>query len=241
MHRFYISEKITGDTAPISDSDQFHHLKHVLRLKVGDEVSVFDGEGTEYHGALERVDRDQAVLRIQSRKPAPAQKLELAIACAIPKRSRLDDIIDKLTQLGVDTIIPLRTERAIVKLDKNAGTRLERWKKIARNAAEQSQRNRLPLIPPVMSLPEVLALSKNYGLRLVPTLAGDRKPLNAILAESRPARVLVLIGPEGDFTVREIGQAVDAGFIPVSLGTSVLRVETAAIAIAAFIRLALGN
>jgi 16S rRNA (uracil1498-N3)-methyltransferase len=159
----------------------------------------------------------------------------------MPKKSRMDDIVDKLTQLGVDSIIPLETERAIVKMDKNGPNRLERWRKIARNAAEQSRRNTLPLILAAMSLPEVLAQSKNYRLKLIPSLSGDRKPLREILAESKPESVLALIGPEGDFTAQEIDQALGAGFVPVSLGATVMRVETAAIALAAYIRLALGN
>ena len=99
----------------------------------------------------------------------------------------------------------------------------------------------MPLIPAAMSLPEVLAQSKNYRLKLIPSLAGDRKPLREILAESKPESVLALIGPEGDFTAQEIDQAIGAGFVPVSLGATVMRVETAAIAVAAYIRLALGN
>jgi 16S rRNA (uracil1498-N3)-methyltransferase len=239
LHRFYVSQRITGETASISDSSQLHHLRDVLRLKIGDEVCVFDSEGTEYLGAIEKLAREQAVFRIQNRKPAPVKKWQLAVACAIPKKSRLDDIIDKLTQLGVDVIIPLETERAVVKLETKEADRLERWRKIARNAAEQSRRSSLPLIPAVLSLPKVLAQAKNYRLKLVPTLAGDRKPLREILAESKADSILALVGPEGDFTPQEIEQARAAGFIPVSLGATVLRVETAAIAIAAFIRLAL--
>ena len=241
MHRFYLPRKINGETASISDTGQMHHIRDVLRLQVGDQIALFDAEGLEYLGAIDSISREQAVVRILTRKPAPAKTCELAVACAIPKKSRMDDIVDKLTQLGVDSIIPLETERAIVKMDKNGPNRLERWRKIARNAAEQSRRNTLPLIPAAMSLPEVLAQSKNYRLKLIPSLAGDRKPLREILAESKPESVLALIGPEGDFTAQEIDQAIGAGFVPVSLGATVMRVETAAIAVAAYIRLALGN
>ncbi len=241
MHRFYLARKINGETISISDSSQIHHIRDVLRLQVGDQITLFDPEGLEYLGAIDIINREQAIVRILTRKPAPAKPCELAIACAIPKQSRMDDIVDKLTQLGVVSIIPLETERAIVKMDKNGPNRLERWRKIARNAAEQSRRNTLPLIPAAMSLPEVLAQSKNYRLKLISSLAGDRKPLREILAESKPESVLALIGPEGDFTELEIDQAIGAGFVPVSLGATVLRVETAAIAIAAYIKLALGN
>jgi 16S rRNA (uracil1498-N3)-methyltransferase len=151
----------------------------------------------------------------------------------------MDDIIDKLTQLGAAGIIPLETERVIVKLEDGHSSRLERWRKIARSAAEQSQRNTLPEISPVMTLSEVLAQSEDYDLKLIPTLTGDCRPLKSVLPSVKPARILVLIGPEGDFTPSEVEQSLQAGFVPVSLGGTVLRVETAAIAVAAYLQLAL--
>ncbi len=239
MHSFYLPEKITGDTASISDPEQLHHLRDVLRLKKGDEIIIFDSEGSEYLCTIAELNKKQATLNIKTRKTFPSSKLKLAIACAIPKQSKMDDIIDKLTQLGVSTIIPLMTERVVIKMEGTGETRLERWRKIALSAAKQSHRNTLPFISPITSLKEVLALSKDYQLKLVPTLAGERKTLGDVLARIRPASVLVLIGPEGDFTPQEIQEALQAGFIPVSLGDTVLRVETAAVAVASYIRLTL--
>jgi 16S rRNA (uracil1498-N3)-methyltransferase len=242
MHRFYVPQKITGNTASITDAEQLHHMRDVLRLKAGDEVMAFDIEGNEYLCRIEALDRKQAVLAVKSRKPAIQKKMKIVIACAIPKKSRMDDIIDKLTQLGVDTIIPLDTERVVVKLDENnpsAGGRLGRWKKIARSAAEQSQRNTLPCVSPIMNLQEVLNRSQDYKLKLISTLVGESRTIKEALPESGTANVLVLIGPEGDFTAAEIEQAIEAGFIPVSLGDTVLRVETAAIAIASYLKFAL--
>ncbi len=239
MPRFYIDQKVTGDTIGLTEPDQVHHIRQVLRLKVGEEVTVFDPEGNEYRASISTLDRQQVLLQVQSRQAASPRRYSLAVACAVPKRSLLDDVIDKMTQLGVDTIIPLITERVIVKLAENPASRLDRWKKIARSAAEQSQRRTLPEIPGIFDWPKIMDISAEYELKLIPTLTGSSRPINTALSGNQSSRILVLIGPEGDFSPREVDQALAAGFVPVSLGNTVLRVETAAIAIASYIRLSL--
>jgi 16S rRNA (uracil1498-N3)-methyltransferase len=239
MNRFYIDETIDGYIVPVSDPQQLHHLRDVLRLKVGDEVVVFDAAGNEFLSTIGSLDRKQAILAVKTRQPAHPRKLKITIACAIPRKSRMDDIIDKLTQLGVDTIIPLDTERVIVKLEENKAARLIRWKKIARSAAEQSQRNSLPLITPVMGIEEVLVGAADFDLKLIPTLTVESQSIKDVIAGSCPANIIALIGPEGDFTAQEIGRTLESGFIPVSLGNTTLRVETAAVAAASYLRLAL--
>jgi len=200
---------------------------------------IFDEQGNEYLTELENISLSCLVFKIkEKRKFKPAKQVSLTIACAIPKKSKIDDIIDKLTQLGVDKIIPLETERVIVKLDKHKKiTRRKRWEKIAQVAAQQSQRNTLPVIEEVKNIKQLLAESKDYDLKLIPALIGQRKTIKEAIAMHKPKNILVLIGPEGDFTAQELNLAVKAGFIPVTLGDNVLRVETAAVAVAAFVRL----
>lgn len=239
MHRFASpSENIKGEKIEIRQ-EQFHHLKNVLRLKPQDEVCVIDEKGFEYFCKVEDILVKMAVLRITKKnKVKNLSKAKLAIACAIPKKSRFDDIIDKLTQLGVDTIIPLVTERTIVKPDKHKQQlRLERWKKIAVAATLQSQRGNIPEISRIKDFQEFLSEAKGFDLKLIPTLTGERKPLKELLLNHKPEGVLIAIGPEGDFTEKEIESAKREGFIPVTLGELVLRVDTAAIAVASFIRL----
>ena len=148
----------------------------------------------------------------------------------------MDDIVDKLTQLGVDVIIPLETERVVVRIEENRRSRLERWQKIARSAAEQSRRNIIPSIPGILDFKAALAQAKSADLKLIPTLDGERKNLKEALTGCSFKDIFVLIGPEGDFTAQEVGQAVNSGFDPISLGDSVLRAETAAIAVAGYLR-----
>ncbi|MCX5706225.1 MAG: RsmE family RNA methyltransferase, partial [Candidatus Omnitrophica bacterium] len=150
----------------------------------------------------------------------------ITLACAIPKKAKFDDIVDKLTQLGSARIIPLKTERVIVKLDNHKeALRLTRWRKIAQAASQQSKRSDIPVIEPPKDLEDLLTQSQDFDLKLIPTLEGRRKTLKEIFSKIQPRNILILIGPEGDFSAKEIAMALKSGFIPVTLGDLVLRIN----------------
>jgi 16S rRNA (uracil1498-N3)-methyltransferase len=239
MHRFYI-EKIDGDNVILTDPAQVHHIRDVLRLKAGEVIVVFDSSGNEYRAAIASVGKKQVELNLTPLKPLPASSVKLTVACAIPKAGRIDDIIDHLTQLGVERIIPMLTDRVVIKLDEAARvTRLSRWQKIAQSAARQCQRSSIPVVSPVTDVKEVIESSRDFDLKLIPHLTGERTLIKDILAKSRAKNIIVLIGPEGDFTPEEVDLASHNGFVPVTLGYTVLRVATAAISVTAYIRFAL--
>ncbi len=239
MHRFLV-EHIHGDSATLTDAAQLHHIRDVLRFEVNDVVVIFDGAGREFNGVITSIDKKQAVFKLTSLEKQKSKNVSLTIACAIPKGSHMDDVIDHLTQLGVARIIPMRTDRVAVKLDDvKSETRLKRWQKIAQSAARQCQRSDMPAIVPVTDVKKVITDSHQYDLKLIPHLSGKRKLIKDVLNKNKPKNIIVLIGPEGDFTPSEVELALNNGFIPVSLGDTVLRVATAAIAVAAYIRLAL--
>ncbi len=240
MNRFYIPRPVILDNLiTMQDKEQVHHIKSVLHLKVEEPVIIFDDSGNEYSCLISALS-EEVVLKIREKRSPDKSYLKTAftIACAIPKKSKFDEIVDKLTQLGASKIIPLVTERVIVRLDqKKENLRLNRWRKIAQSAAEQSQRKDIPVIEKVQKLKDVLAKSKDFELKLIPTLSGKRRSLREVFALTVPlVNVIVLIGPEGDFSDEEIELAKAQGFIPVTLGDLVLRVDTAAIAAASFIR-----
>jgi 16S rRNA (uracil1498-N3)-methyltransferase len=241
MNRFYITSKIEGDSLTINDNNQLHHIKDVLRLKVNDKVTVFDNTGNEYLCSVAELGNKQVILGVRDKKPAKRTRTRLTVACAIPKKAKMDEIIDKLTQLGVDIIIPLETERVLVRMDtETKKARLKRWQKIAQSAAEQSQRATVPLVEAIETMKEVLVLSRNFNLKLIATLSGERKHVRKVISEAKPGSILILIGPEGDFTRGEVELATNVGFVPVSLGDYVLRVDTAAISLVSYIKLSLG-
>ncbi|MDD2689154.1 MAG: RsmE family RNA methyltransferase [Candidatus Omnitrophica bacterium] len=241
MRRFLSSSKnISGTNISILDKNQVHHIKDVLRLKVDDAAIVFDEQGNEYICLIEELQRDKVILKIRGKNQAPGDtgRLRITVACAIPKHSRMDDIVDKLTQLGVERIIPLETERGVIRLEKEKGNlRSLRWQRISQAAAKQCQRNNVTIIEPVKNIKDVLRSCEGHDLKLIATLEGERESLRRVFLKSMPSNILVLVGPEGDFTHAEIKLAKAAGCEAISLGNLVLRVETAAIAIASFIRL----
>lgn len=239
MHRFYcLSQNINGDQVSIEDKRQLHHARDVLRLKRNEEVIIFDAEGNEYVSLVREITNKRMLLEIKNKRLLKVSKVKITVACAIPKKSKFDDIVDKLTQLGVERIIPMLTERVIVKWDKEKRMlEQKRWEKITLCASQQSQRSTLPIIEPIKDIREVLFESAGFDLKLIPTLIGKRKSLKEIFAQFKPQNILVFIGPEGDFTWQEVALAKKAGCIPVSLGDLVLRVETAAVAVASFMRL----
>jgi 16S rRNA (uracil1498-N3)-methyltransferase len=239
MNRFYVlRENLSEDKVVITDEAQIHHLKNVLRCKQGEKILILDSQGDEYLGVIERVGSRTITLTIKQRvKSSRKGSVGLTVACAIPKGNRMDDIVDKFTQLGVDNFIPLETERVVVKWDdRKMSKHLKRWNLISLNASQQSGRCRLMSIHPKQALREVISKKGDYDLKLIPTLSKDAKKIKDVLIASKANNVLILIGPEGDFTPGEISLSKKAGFIPVSLGKLVLRVETAAVAVASFIR-----
>lgn len=232
MHRFYCYAKdIAGGEIVLTDRGQIHHIRDVIRLSEGEESIGFDEKGCEYRCRIASIADERIVFTILERRTRDASKsVFIAVACAIPKHSKIDDCIDKLTQLGVDRIIPLMTERVIVRMNRDKmSERRARWKAIALAAAKQCQRNVVPIVDPVTEVKDLIESSKEFDGRFIPTLPGDRRDLKDVIRGRQFRKVLILIGPEGDFTPGETQAALSAGFVPVSFGDFVFRVETAAV------------
>jgi 16S rRNA (uracil1498-N3)-methyltransferase len=238
MHRFYSSGiKVSAEKIILTDKQAIHRIVRVSRIKIGERIALLDETGNEYTCRALEFNTGEVVLELIEKRRGIKQDSNITVACAIPKKVKMDDIVDKLTQLGVDRIIPLKTERVVVKLDKlKESFRLERWRKISLSASLQSQRNKFPCVDVITTFKSLLSGSQGFDLKLIPTLCGERKKLKDCLERASAKNILVLIGPEGDFTDEEVSQALKAGFQPVTLGDLVLRVDTAAIAVASFIR-----
>ncbi|MCG3146786.1 MAG: Ribosomal RNA small subunit methyltransferase E [Verrucomicrobiae bacterium] len=219
MHRFYLP----NFQQPALSTAETHHATHVLRLKSGDIVNVFDGRGHEAQCRFNEAGK-LTILQQTQTLPLPCR---ITLAQAVPKKN-MDLIVEKATELGVATIIPLLSERTIVRLDENAG-KLDRWREIALESCKQCGNNWLPVIEPPRKVPAFLAGTGASDLKLIASLQPGAQPLKTILGPTRPRSVLILIGPEGDFTPAEISSAKNAGCLPLSLGPLVLRAETAAI------------
>jgi 16S rRNA (uracil1498-N3)-methyltransferase len=210
------------------DGSAGNHISRVLRLRVGDALTLFNGQGGEYAGSIDEIRRDTVVVSILERRDVDRESpCQLTLAQGISRGERMDWVVQKATELGVWQIAPIFTERSIVQLDeKQASRKLQHWRSIAIAACEQSGRNHVPQITQPVGLYELLEKRTWSGTAL---LLSPGAPLRIADLASAGTQITVLIGPEGGLADVEQQAAVKAGFTPVRLGPRVLRTETAAV------------
>lgn len=214
-------------------TDEARHLREVLRLKVGDRVQVFDGKGREYSAVIEKATRDSAVLEIvdEVEPRSPESPLDLTLALTLLKGDKFDLVVQKATELGVNTLLPVITKFADVKIrdESDAAKRVARWQRIALEAAKQSGRAALPLInsPAVFEM-VVASDSTDISLRVM-FAERDGAALSTLPGTLASPSVIALIGSEGGWADEEIDLARANSWQIVTLGGRIMRAETAAI------------
>jgi len=232
MYRFFIStDNIKQNTAKLFGSD-VHHIRDVLRLKLGDGLELLDGTGKIYATKIATIKKNEINCEIISFRSSKAEpRIQITIMQSLPKASKMDVIVQKLTELGVYKIIPVISERTVVKLsEEKEEKRVIRWQKIVKQASEQSARGIVPHVEEIKSFDEATAKAKNFDLALIPWEMEEKKTLKQTLEKNKKIKsILIAIGPEGGFSRDEIEKAKKAGFIPITLGRRILRTETAGI------------
>jgi len=238
MHRFYIAPETWNSVAPMLSGSEAHHAREVLRIKAGEKLVLFNGQGREI--TAEIVDLTGAEIRLRKLQEAETQPVQCRIVLgqAIPKGKNMELIVQKAVEIGAAEIAPIISDRTIVQVDPESATQKQsKWRQIAIEAAKQSGQNWLPHVHTPRKLAELFSMApeESFDLRLIGSLQPDARHLKKILAdysrehELRPRSVLMLIGPEGDFTPAELSLARRHGCQPITLGPIILRVETAAI------------
>lgn len=231
MRRFYAPKENFSHGKITLNLDETRHLRDVLRLRAGEKIRVFDGEGKEFRCAIETVSKRETVVEIiEETAPAAAESdLELTLAVALLKGEKFDLVVQKAVELGVCKLVPLNTKRADVKL-KEADKKLERWQKIALEACKQSGRARLMRI----ELPadfDKFAERANGAKILFAERGGEN-----FMAIKPGKKMTAVVGSEGGWETSEIESAAARGFQIITLGGRILRAETAAIAAAAILQ-----
>jgi 16S rRNA (uracil1498-N3)-methyltransferase len=223
--------------------EEFHHLRNVLRLQVGDTLSLFDGAGRGFAASLVEMDRQRAIVRIGPEEvPTPESPLQLHMAVALAKGEKLDLMIQKGTELGVFAFHPLITRRADLKLDsERAETRLTRWRRVALEACKQSGRTRIPEIFPPVSLASFLVRDLPAQRLVLDPMGEPASPNLQGLDVRVTSSLLAAVGPEGGWDPEELRLLHENGFRGVSLGPRILRAETAAIVAAAMLQYLAGD
>ncbi len=235
MSRFYVSPEKVGKEDILIDGKEAHHILDVMRMQDGDKVVVFDGTGNEYIGFIKNTDRTARRLLVEiirTEKPSSKRVPEITLAQALPKKGKMDYIIEKATELGASEVIPLVSDRTIVRPD-DAGCRkkVERWKKLAVEAAKQCGRTDVPEIDAVTEFSEMIDRMDRYDLVLFACLTDKTISLRKSLEGFKSGKILVFIGPEGDFTPEEMKMADVENCRFVSLGKRVLKSDTAGLAL----------
>jgi len=226
ISRLYINQSFTAEAEIVLAKDAAHYLVNVLRLRVGAELVLFNGQGGEYTARLIVADKKQAKLQLLEYHDIERESsLELTLVQAISRPEHMNYTIQKAVELGVTCIVPLISKRS-PPIDKNKiHKREQQWQKIIISACEQSGRNRLPILNEVQTLTTYLADKQQLEDCIV--LAPEAK--HSISKLEIDKKITILIGAEGGLTEEEIQDAIEAGYLDVGLGSRILRTETAAI------------
>jgi len=234
--RLFVSGALINGAEIELDGDRARYLGKVLRMRVGDTVTIFNGEGPEWPASITRISKSSIGLALGENVQAGSESpLKIHLVQGISRGERMDFVVQKATELGVKRITPVLTEYGVVKLDPDrAEKRREHWQKIASSACEQSGRTRLPLIDTPMPLKNWFGNKPEMvGAELI-LAPGATTSLASIAAPE--TKVCVMIGPEGGFSDSEYADAEVSGFNAVTLGPRVLRTESAAIATLAILQ-----
>lgn len=242
MHQFFVApEQINiNDKSVIIVGADVNHVKNVLRMKPGEEISVSNGrDGREYRCGIRSVEEDRIVCELRFVKE---DKVELPsrvyLFQALPKADKMELIVQKAVELGVYKIIPVAAKRCIVKLDdKKAVSKIQRWQAIAESAAKQSKRAVIPEVTRVLDFAEAVREASAMDVRLIPyELAENMAKTKERMGSLQPGQeIAVFIGPEGGFEESEIALAMAGGVEPITLGKRILRTETAGLTVLSWI------
>lgn len=231
--RFFVSPEQVQDAEATIQGPTARQIGKVLRLKPDDAITLLDGLGSVYAAEITSLSPDEVRARVLDRQSDINEpRLRLVLACCIPKSDRMELIVQKCTELGISEIVLVTSERTISRLDaSNHDRKLDRWRKIALEATEQCGRSKAPVIGRVVTFTELVEMIPGFPLAIVAWEEEAGPSLRDALTENRGSdSALVIIGPEGGLTEREVETAKSAGAVSVSLGRRLLRTDTAAIA-----------
>jgi 16S rRNA (uracil1498-N3)-methyltransferase len=243
MYRFFIEPELChGETISITGED-YNHIKNVLRLKCGEQITISNGADREYICEIVDYTDSEVIAKIVDILGSHAElSTEITLYQGYPKADKMELIIQKAVELGAVRIVPVMTRRSVVKLDeKKANKKVERFNAIALSAAKQSKRGVIPVVEPVMSYKEALEDAKKLEMKLIPY--EDAKGIahsREVIQEARGKQSIgIFIGPEGGFEEQEVEAAMAIGAESITLGRRILRTETAGMAVLSILMFAL--
>ncbi len=246
MRRFFIDPEKAGAGRVLLSGPDANHIRNVLRLRPGDPVCLFDGQGREYTGQIaELLPEGVTVSVMDAGTSAVESPVEITIAQGFLKEKKMDSLVRPLTELGVCRLIPFFGIRSVARPDeRRLRGRMERWEKIARESLKQCRRSRIPEIGPVVSFAEMVAMGRAADLKIMfweEKAGAEGASVFARTERGRYGSIFAALGPEGGFSAEEAAEAEAAGFVTAGMGPRILRAETAAIAAAALLQSFFGD
>lgn len=238
--RIYSPRAIGSQDVIYLGKNDIRYVRDVLRMNIGRRVILFDGSGWEYEAVIKKIMAADVVVEVIGQSKITEREIRATLIQALPKANKMDFIVQKSTELGADEIIPFRSERTILNLsEEKSAARIERWRQIAVEASRQSGRADIPAIKSVLSFDEVIALPLDKAIKLIFWEEENQTSLKRLFKNEQLQEAkdfAFIVGPEGGFSKQEVDKAQKAGFISVSLGRQVLKVETAAVTILSIIQ-----
>ena len=230
MYRFYVSADQLAEKEVFISGGDVNHIKNVLRLEVGDWIVACDGNGTDYVSRIQSICSDEVVASIEKVQPTGTElPVRITLFQGMPKKDKLELIIQKAVELGAARVVPVAMNRCVVQLSaKDGAKKQERWQKIAREACKQSGRCQMMAVDAPIAFPALLAALKTHEAAIVPWEDARGYSLTAFHREHPEIHDLaIVIGPEGGMSADEIARMKDCGCQSVTLGPRILRTETA--------------
>lgn len=244
MHRIFFQNPIIGNRIAIEDVSEIKHLAKVLRAEAGYLFEVCSSSGEIFVVEVESVSDTAIEGRIISFRDAMSiEKTAIDLFQAVPKKNNMDIIVQKNTELGINSIRPYTSSRTIVKIDeKNSDKKTQRWSRVAKEAAKQSKRTDIPEIAETVSFKEMLLALNEYDRVILLYESEKRKGFECIESmEGRIKNIALIVGPEGGFSTKEVADLKERGAISISLGPRILRTETAGFAALSIVQYIFGD
>lgn len=240
MYHFFVEQNQISEKEICILGQDVNHIKNVLRMKTGEEVSVSNGvDGNEYRAEISEIYEDRIICKLMFvKKDGVELPSRVTLFQGLPKGDKMEMIIQKAVELGATEIVPVDTKRCVMKLDeKKEKNKIARWQAIAEAAAKQSKRAIVPQIHSSMKFAKALEYCKDTKVKLIPyEMAEDMSKTREIMNGLKPGEdIAIFIGPEGGFDTEEIEKAMAAGVLPITLGKRILRTETAGMTVLSII------
>lgn len=246
MSRFFVEPaNIKDHYVYIDNQEDINHIKKVLRLSQNDTIMICDGHGKEYKASIEEINHKEVKAKMLEASVSSGEpSIRVTLYQGIPKAAKMEYIIQKVTELGIENIVPVMMHRTVVKFDGQKGQqkKVRRWQRIAYEAAKQSNRGRIPKVFAPISYDEAIGQMSRMDIPLIPYEQEQSNALKDVLKDRTDAKSIgIMIGPEGGFDDEEVKKAKELGLSPITLGPRILRTETAGMAVLAILMYVMGE